>query len=526
MLKKLILIFFLIQYISFAEIILDVSDTTVSLNQTFNLSVIFKNEKQKKFKINGIENFKILTTSTQSNTSIINTKVTKEIVYNYKLLPIKEGEFKLFIKNLKSNEIFIKVTTTSTSNINQKKDIFFKTNDLKKTYYYGEKIVFENHLISKKNINGLNIVSQDDFTNFSKKDMTPKNYDGKYIRIEGEKAIDLTIQKYILTPIQSGKFEINPTVLEVTTTSFDSFFDKNEYISSEKKSINILPLPEKNKPQNFSGIVGDFKVDYKYEKQNNNIVLKLKIRGEGNLDYLENLNINSNDFNIFQSVKNSNEIVMNNKVFVEKEFEIIFIPNKNGKVKISEIKIPYFNINKKDYENLIINKQIFNISGVKEEKKQEIIKNKENKENKENKITEDIQKENTNNIVYKEVEIKQINKQDDFKLYFYILLIVNIFYLLIKIVVIISNKKNRKNKIKLKNLKNSKNIKEFYNNYIAIIKNKYNINLKNTRKSELKKINQEILEIFEILEEKLVKNKDLNKTEKINLIKEIKKICK
>jgi hypothetical protein len=512
MLKKLILIFFLIQYISFAEIILDVSDTTVSLNQAFNLSVIFKNEKDKKFEINGIDNFKILSTSTQSNTSIINTKVTKDKIYNYKLLSLKEGEFKLSLKKLNSNEVIIKVSS-NISNTNQEKEIFFKNIELKDNYYYGEKIVFENHLISKKNINGLNIVSQDDFSNFSKKDMTPKNYDAKYTRVDGEKAIDLTIQKYILTPIQSGKFEINPTVLEVTTPSLDSFFDKNEYVSSEKKVVNILPLPENNKPQNFSGIVGDFKTEYKYEKQNNNIVLKLKIRGEGNLDYLDNININSNDFNIFQSIKNNNEIITNGKNFVEKEFEIIFIPNKNGELKISEIKIPYFNINKKDYENLVINEKIFNITDIKEEinKNTELIKNNSETQEKINKNKE-IKPEN--NITYKNIEIKQIEKKDSYKLYFYILLILNIIYILFKIIFFILNKKYKIEKKELKNLKNSKNIKEFYNNYIVFIKNKYNINLKNARKIDLIDINKEILEIFEILEEKLIKKEKLKKEKK------------
>ncbi len=347
----------------FSEIILDASDTSISMGDTTVLSLILKNEKTKDFSIEGIENFEILSRGQRKNTQIINGKMSSSVAYQYTILPKSTGSFdlKAVSKTTSSNNLRIDVSKTDNSNLNDgDKDFSIKSNLNKDTYYFGEKIVLDEHLITTVNLKNFGFTEPTSFKDFSQKDLTDKNFDAKYTRVNGKKAIDYTVYKGILEPLTSGRFTIPSRTFQVNLSEGDSFFSNtvSKFLQTQEKQLTVLELPP-NKPKNFSGAVGELKIEAGYDKNSVSlgeaITLDVKIKGNGNTDPIEKI-VASNipNFKIYENIKNLNESILNDNYYSEKEFEVVFIPQNADKIKIPEIKIPYFNTKTKNYDFLVI----------------------------------------------------------------------------------------------------------------------------------------------------------------------------
>ncbi len=347
----------------FSEIILDASDTSISMGDTTVLSLVLKNEKTKDFSIEGIENFEILSRGQRKSTQIVNGKMSSSIAYQYTILPKSTGSFdlKAVSKTTSSNNLRIDVSKTDSNNLNNVgKDFSIKSNMNKDTYYFGEKIVLDEHLITTVNLKNFGFTEPTSFKDFSQKDLTDKNFDAKYTRVNGKKAIDYTVYKGILEPLTSGRFTIPSRAFQVNLSEGDSFFSNtvSKFLQTQEKQLTVLELPP-NKPKNFSGAVGELKIEPGYDKNSVSlgeaITLDVKIKGSGNTDPIEKI-VASNipNFKIYENIKNLNESILNNNYYSEKEFEVVFIPQNSGKMKIPEIKIPYFNTKTKNYDFLVI----------------------------------------------------------------------------------------------------------------------------------------------------------------------------
>ena len=100
----------------------------------------------------------------------------------------------------------------------------------------------------------------------------------------------------LLYPQKAGDIDIDPMTLDVTIdvpTNRRDFFGNVIYsqtsnkVSSEKVKIITKPFPEENKPEEFNGAVGDFKIFAESNKSelssNESFQVELKITGSGNL---------------------------------------------------------------------------------------------------------------------------------------------------------------------------------------------------------------------------------------------------
>lgn len=106
----------------------------------------------------------------------------------------------------------------------------------------------------------------------------------------------LVIKKVVLYPQKSGKLEIEPLSLDLTVqvpTSRRDFFgsqlstELHKTVSAGSKTLDVKPLPENGKPENFSGAVGNFDFKLTTSKTDLNATESLQARvevtGNGNL---------------------------------------------------------------------------------------------------------------------------------------------------------------------------------------------------------------------------------------------------
>ena len=173
-------------------------------------------------------------------------------------------------------------------------------------------------------------------------------------------------KKAILYPQKTGKLEITPITLDLNinypTGDFD-FFGEPEYdvarreVVSNIKYIQVNPLPEKGKPENFTGAVGKFEFDVNVQrselKSGESLQLDLIVSGTGNLKLFEipKPNLPSN-FEIFEP-KHQEFINENMKGISGKIMDsYTVIPQEKGAFKLQPQQFSFFDVQSKTYKTI------------------------------------------------------------------------------------------------------------------------------------------------------------------------------
>ena len=173
-------------------------------------------------------------------------------------------------------------------------------------------------------------------------------------------------KKAILYPQKTGKLEITPITLDLNinypTGDFD-FFGEPEYdvarreVVSNIKYIQVNPLPEKGKPENFTGAVGKFEFDVNVQKSElksgESLQLDLIVSGTGNLKLFEipKPNLPSN-FEIFEP-KHQEFINENMKGISGKIMDsYTVIPQEKGAFKLQPQQFSFFDVQSKTYKTI------------------------------------------------------------------------------------------------------------------------------------------------------------------------------
>lgn len=173
-------------------------------------------------------------------------------------------------------------------------------------------------------------------------------------------------KKAILYPQKTGKLEINPITLDLNihypTGDYD-FFGQQEFsiarreIVSNIKHIQVNALPEKGKPENFTGAVGKFKFDVNVQKSElksgESLQLDLIVSGTGNLKLFEipKPSLPSN-FEIFEP-KHQEFISENMKGISGKIMDsYTVIPQEKGVFRLKPQQFSFFDVQSKTYKTI------------------------------------------------------------------------------------------------------------------------------------------------------------------------------
>ena len=338
-----------------------------------------------------LKDFDLIHQSMSQNISIINGAVNKEKTYRYTLRPKKEGVFTIepvtaeidaklyktqplkvevsskipykpkkpkpgggFGKNLRdffSNPFFDdwdKGSFPSQTMEIQEEDIKLKTNINKKTkIYIGEMLITEwSYLTPLNKIGAVNYeLSQTaDIEGFwSEPLITPgARLAPSQIQNSYRKQV---VQKLALFPIKTGRLNIGslPVVFYIQTAGFFSSPKAFKKLSP-KKTIQVIPLPNNEKPKIFTEAVGDFSVTAQVNKtevsHQNPLIYKIHFKGKGHPRLIQLPPLNFPESLEVYDTTESQKFSSNNS---EKTFEIILIPQKKGKIKIPKFELSTFN---------------------------------------------------------------------------------------------------------------------------------------------------------------------------------------
>ena len=397
--KKLLIILFLFlpQHIFAQSFVASVGQTTVADNQRFEVSFTFSGKN-----INGVRNFKppkfrnflVLSGPNQSTSiQIINGVQSASLSYNYIIQAKRIGTFSIGTASIEYNgETFktkpIKITIVKGSSKPKKqkqdagisdeeiaKNLFIRAIVDRRKVYLGEQVTVTYKLYTRLNIAAqMSISKLPHYQGFWAEELeTSSNITFATEVIDGKQYRVGVLKKAALFPTQTGKLEITPFELTVPiqlrrnrnrNNFFDDFFNDpfgfNQTVeynaTSNKVTVNVLPLPTEGKPDSYHGAVGEFTlnadVDKTTAKTNEAVTLKVILSGKGNLELLEMPELNLPSGFEKYDPKTTENIKKRNIISGSKTAEYLMIPRVVGTREIPPVEFSYFNPTNKKYVTL------------------------------------------------------------------------------------------------------------------------------------------------------------------------------
>ncbi len=372
--------------------------TTVKQNERFKIYFTFdggNGNNLRGFRPPNLKNFKIISGPNQSSSiRMINGSVSSTITYSYIISAPKIGKFKIESatiqyngKKFKTNALTITVTKSSgkpsssrsssqsMSDEELKQNVFIRAIADKKNVVKGEQVTVTYKLYTKLNISSPQISKLPRYKGFWAEELeTSNNIRFSVEMYKGVRYNSAVLKKVALFPTKSGKLTVTPFELEIpvlvkrrqrSNDPFDaffndSFFGRTETIqfkaTSNKVVINVSPLPEKGKPESFTGAVGqfDFKADLDKNsvETNDAVTLKLTISGKGNVELIDMPDVELPPGFEKYEPKISKKVNRKSTISGFKSEEYLIVPRVAGIKVIKPIKFSYYDPRKKQYIEL------------------------------------------------------------------------------------------------------------------------------------------------------------------------------
>ena len=329
----------------------------------------------------------IVKSYTSSNYSMVNGKMSSSKSYTYQVKADKSGRFTIQPatvtyrgKTYKSNAINVQVGgnsnasqgTNSTNNkptqsvekglISRSKgsNTYITTSINKKQVYLGEPIILTFTYYTRENFFDSPQYSAPETPGFWKEDLQNNNRQ-VYKIING---MQYAVQEinYLLFATNPGKKTIGPAKLVYTR---GGFFNSGQDITltTNPLEVEILALPEKGKPANFSGLVSPSEIKMSASlssgpyKANEGITLTLNIVGKNvNLKGVSAPKITSeSDLRVFDPEISTDIQRTADYIITTKTFKYLIIPQFEGKQTIKVSDFSYFHTGEKIYKKFSVN---------------------------------------------------------------------------------------------------------------------------------------------------------------------------
>jgi hypothetical protein len=177
-----------------------------------------------------------------------------------------------------------------------------------------------------------------------------------------------------LFPLRAGKIEIPASIIELDQVdrsrgnqppgSFDPFGQgsifnnfgrlKHKTLRTKAITLEVQPLPQKNRPQHFSNLVGDFIISAQLSRTEVEVgdttTLTVTVGGQGNVKDLSLAPpLWGDDFKVYEDQSEYRQTTGARSISGEKIYTYALVPLKSGKLQVPEISFNYFDPTKGDY---------------------------------------------------------------------------------------------------------------------------------------------------------------------------------
>ncbi len=235
----------------------------------------------------------------------------------------------------------------------------------------GETAVYEVVLFTPSpQIEGVEPVVYPEFTGA---DVSRSSADNRLtpIEINGKPYYTAVIDRYFLRYPESGKFKINGGQYRLGVYHKQEYYDPfwgRQYgnvvdaiaLQAPESGVRVSALPQKGRPADFSGAVGDFEISVEFPegklRNGDDASMVVIIAGAGSLDGVLMPDIRAmlpESLQFKSMTDNINHFVKDGELGSEVEIECVVMPKKEGAITVDGVKFSYFNSKTGKYETIV-----------------------------------------------------------------------------------------------------------------------------------------------------------------------------
>ena len=225
-------------------------------------------------------------------------------------------------------------------------DICIQTTVDKKSAFIGEPIVY--NVECYHNLTGFKI----EFRQPSLTGFLPVEFPGIGSYLSNKRYYWCTIFRKALFPLSSGNLTIDSSAIKYSYQQ--GAFNQWGTLIAEPITVEIKPLPEKGKPEHFSGAIGSYRIGAIANKHTvapgDEFLLRVTVSGTGNIGTVTE--ITEPDLSDYKLYKKTNSVSVPNDGLVvsgSKTWEYALVPQQTGKKTIGVFTLSYFDPKKGAY---------------------------------------------------------------------------------------------------------------------------------------------------------------------------------
>lgn len=242
--------------------------------------------------------------------------------------------------------------------INPNEAFFIRAEADKDKAYVGEQVTASWYIYTRGQITDIDTLKYPTLKGFWKEELdmaTRLNFEQAVVNgIPYQRA---RLVSYALFPISSGKASIDSYTAKCTVITSGNFGFGRPYQftkASRPLALEVIDIPKENRPKDFTGAVGDFKVSAEVDRTSvpahQPVTWKIKFFGRGNAKLID-----LPAFELPPSVelydqKSDSNFSKDGTSY--KEFEVLLIPREEGKIQLPALTVSVFNPSTKSFEKI------------------------------------------------------------------------------------------------------------------------------------------------------------------------------
>lgn len=388
--RNILILFLVLVNVSLAQTRLEVkmSKTTLKVGESAQLSFIF-NAVGDDFIPPKITGFQVNGPMVSQSENIINGAYSGNQQFAYVIQAIRPGKFTIpsamvefkgrifksqpvivtvLNQNIKGEKQTNEDSYVSKNNVGKNAPVFIEAEISKTNVYINEpvEVSYRVYLNPKFKIEKENKINFPKYNNFWSQTEDLRDNHWEQVVVNGRIYYTKLFRRTVLYPQKTGNLSIDPLSLDFNIaypTGELDFFNDPQYetarrvIATPSKTIVVKPLPEKGKPENFTGAVGVFEfnviVDKLESKTGEAIQMEFVVTGTGNLKLFELPKPNlPADFEIFEPTHKEDieENIRGMSGSISDSYTII--PQNKGKFLVKPQQFSYFDIQSKSYKTI------------------------------------------------------------------------------------------------------------------------------------------------------------------------------
>jgi len=350
---------------------LDRPEATLLDSITMVVSVSGTRKSDTQPTIKGLEAFNVRTGGTSSRIEIINGKVNAGVDYTYALQPKKTGTFtigpaevKVKGKTIKSNTATLTIVKSIQSPDVDRGPLFLSAALSPKQIFVEEQAIYTLKLFRQTRVGDISLGLPEAEHLTLKQLGKPVEYQSVY---NGQSYQVLEV-RYALISSREGIYGIRPsrmsmTVFQSRRKSSRSLFDDPFFsfssgrpvtIASEPLELNVLPLPQKGRPTDFSRLVGNYKIKSHLEpskiRAGESATMTVLLSGRGNIKRIPDLKLPELEkIKVYADQPVLMEETDSKGLAGSKTMKWALVPEKEGEYQIPSLSISFFDTTGKQY---------------------------------------------------------------------------------------------------------------------------------------------------------------------------------